>query len=56
MLVNPALARMASTKELPIDMYESELIVVGETPTLVFVKTGYKVETGEAERIGKMEE
>jgi hypothetical protein len=34
-------------------MYESELVVVSEVPTLVFVRTAYKVETGEAERIGK---
>jgi len=52
MQLNTALARAPTTKELPIEMYESELIVVGELPTLIFVRTAYKVETGEAERIG----
>ncbi len=39
------------TKELPISILESELRMVEEKPTLLFVKVPYKIETGEAERI-----
>eukprot|EP01133_Synstelium_polycarpum_P015587 gene15587-18518_t len=39
-------------KDLPITVYESELHIVNEQPTTLFVKTGYKIQTGEAERIG----
>lgn len=38
-------------KELPISIYESELHVIQDNPTLLFVKVPYKIETGEAERI-----
>jgi len=40
-----------TSKELPIFIYESELHVVQDTPTLMFVKAPFKIETGEAERI-----
>jgi len=40
-----------ATKELPITVFESELHMVDATPTTVFVKIQYKIETGEAERI-----
>jgi COP9 signalosome complex subunit 6 len=40
-----------TAKELPISIYESELHVIKETPTLLFVKIPYKIETGDAERI-----
>jgi len=40
-----------SAKELPIFIYETELHVVKDTPTLLFVKVPYKIETGDAERI-----
>jgi len=39
------------TKDLPITVFESELHMVDDTPTLLFVKIPYKIETGEAERI-----
>ena len=38
-------------RELPIHIYESELRMVEEAPTHLFVKVPYKIETGEAERI-----
>jgi len=38
-------------KELPINIYESELRIVKDEPTYVFSKAPYKIETGEAERI-----
>eukprot|EP01103_Thecamoeba_quadrilineata_P012686 TRINITY_DN3326_c0_g1_i2.p1 TRINITY_DN3326_c0_g1~~TRINITY_DN3326_c0_g1_i2.p1 ORF type:complete len:246 (+),score=41.47 TRINITY_DN3326_c0_g1_i2:28-738(+) len=38
-------------KELPITIYESELRIVNDVPTLLFRKAPYKIETGEAERI-----
>lgn len=40
-----------TSRELPIHIYESELRMVDETPTQLFVKVPYKIETGEAERI-----
>jgi COP9 signalosome complex subunit 6 len=40
-----------ATRDLPVTMYESELHIVNEQPTLLFVKVPYKIETGEAERI-----
>jgi len=38
-------------KELPVTIYESELRIVNDVPTMVFSKAPYKIETGEAERI-----
>jgi COP9 signalosome complex subunit 6 len=40
-----------STKDLPITVFESELHMVDDKPTTLFVKIPYKIETGEAERI-----
>jgi len=40
-----------ATKDLPITIFESELHMVEDNPTLLFVKIPYKIETGEAERI-----
>jgi len=40
-----------TTKELPISIYESELHMIDDKPTNLFVKVPYKIETGEAERI-----
>jgi len=40
-----------TTKDLPITVFESELHMVDDTPTLLFVRIPYKIETGEAERI-----
>jgi COP9 signalosome complex subunit 6 len=41
----------ATTKELPISIFESELHIINDQPTNLFVKVSYKIETGEAERI-----
>ncbi|KAM9944412.1 hypothetical protein ACTFIW_010553 [Dictyostelium discoideum] len=40
------------SKDLPVIIYESELHIVNDEPTTIFVKTPYKIQTGEAERIG----
>jgi COP9 signalosome complex subunit 6 len=36
---------------LPIQLFESELRIINDEPTLLFSKVAYKIETGEAERI-----
>ena len=41
----------STMRELPIHLYESELRMVDDAPTQLFVKVPYKIETGEAERI-----
>jgi COP9 signalosome complex subunit 6 len=51
LLLDAASCLRPSTKDLPISIYESELHVIQEKPTLMFVKIPYKIETGEAERI-----
>eukprot|EP00891_Asterochloris_glomerata_P005404 jgi/Astpho2/5404/e_gw1.00076.27.1_t len=42
----------ALRKDLPILLYESELHVVDERPTFIFVQSRFSIETSEAERIG----
>ena len=49
--LDPAASLRKTTKELPIAIYESELHMVNDQPTQLFVKVPYKIETGEAERI-----
>jgi len=49
LVLNPHIPPTA--KELPITIYESELHVVNDQPTMLFAKTTYKIETMEAERI-----
>lgn len=51
LLLDTAACVKATTKELPISIYESELHVINDQPTHLFVKLSYKIETGEAERI-----
>ncbi|WIA21756.1 hypothetical protein OEZ85_000918 [Tetradesmus obliquus] len=41
-----------SRKDLPIDVYETELHVVDGVPQTIFVKANYSMETSDAERIG----
>ena len=38
-------------KELPISLYESEMHIVNETPTMLFVSLKFQLETLQAERI-----
>eukprot|EP00753_Platysulcus_tardus_P005557 PLAT13466.1.p1 GENE.PLAT13466.1~~PLAT13466.1.p1 ORF type:complete len:307 (+),score=125.52 PLAT13466.1:531-1451(+) len=38
-------------KELPLSIFESELHVVADTPTMIFVKAAYAISSLEAERI-----
>lgn len=49
--MDPITAAKKTTKELPIVIYESELHMIDENPTNLFVKVPYKIETGEAERL-----
>lgn len=37
--------------EIPINIYESQLKVVNDEPTTIFVKIEYKIESGDAERL-----
>jgi len=39
------------TKGLPVQVFESELRIINDEPTLLFSKVQYRIETGEAERI-----
>lgn len=49
--MNPA-ALVNGTKQFPIEIYEPMMDMVdGNYTRLVFIKTSYKLETGEAERI-----
>lgn len=46
-LVLDAAAAFASTsKDLPITVFESELHVVQDQPTMLFVKVPYRIQTG----------
>jgi COP9 signalosome complex subunit 6 len=51
LLLDPIACARPDTKDLPIYILESELKIVNEQPSLVFVKVNYKIETNEAERI-----
>jgi len=44
-------ASKVATKGLPITIFESELRIINDEPTMLFSKVSYKIETGEAERI-----
>jgi len=50
-LLLDTIASKVNTKGLPITLYESELRIINEAPTMLFSKVAYKIETGEAERI-----
>ncbi|KAF2075473.1 hypothetical protein CYY_003209 [Polysphondylium violaceum] len=52
LMLDTAAVLSEATKDLPIVIYESELHIVNDSPTTLFVKTNYKIQTGEAERIG----
>jgi len=39
------------TSGLPVQLFESELRIINDEPTLLFSKVQYRIETGEAERI-----
>lgn len=41
----------SNSRDIPIHIFESQLRVIDESPTELFVKVPYKIETGEAERI-----
>lgn len=48
-LLDPATSQLQ--KDLPVTVYESELHVIEGIPQLIFVRSGYSIETVEAERI-----
>jgi len=50
LLLDP-IASKINTRGLPITLYESELRIINDEPTMLFSKVHYKIETGEAERI-----
>jgi len=52
LLLDTAACARPDTKDLPIYLFESELRMLEDKPTTLFVKVSYKIETGEAERIG----
>jgi len=52
MVLNTSAAGHPGTKELPIEVFDTELHMVNNEPTMLFVKVPYKIQTGEAERIG----
>ena len=49
--LDPAVALSGTARELPISIYESELRVVDDKPTLQFAPVGFKMESIESERI-----
>jgi len=51
LLLDTVACARPDTKDLPITILESELRMVQDQPTMVFVKVPYRIETGEAERI-----
>jgi len=54
MILDPLAGLLVSEregKELPISIFETEVKVVNDTPTFVFAKTTFKIETVQAERI-----
>ncbi|KAJ0405513.1 hypothetical protein P43SY_011361 [Pythium insidiosum] len=51
LLMDPTPQGMSTKKKLPIALYESELHVLDGSPTMIFVKTSYKIETSEMEGI-----
>jgi len=52
LIMDVVAAHTSTTRDLPINIFESELHVVQDQPTLLFVKVPYRIQTGEAERIG----
>lgn len=50
LLLNPAID--ASRKDLPVDVYETELHVLEGVAQTIFVRANYSMETSDAERIG----
>jgi len=50
LLLDPVASKI-NTRGLPITLYESELRIIKDEPTMLFSKVQYKIETGEAERI-----
>jgi len=52
LVLDAVAAFLQTTRDLPITIFESELHVVQDQPTMLFVKVPYRIQTGEAERIG----
>eukprot|EP01111_Echinosteliopsis_oligospora_P012919 TRINITY_DN4506_c0_g1_i1.p1 TRINITY_DN4506_c0_g1~~TRINITY_DN4506_c0_g1_i1.p1 ORF type:complete len:313 (-),score=102.33 TRINITY_DN4506_c0_g1_i1:64-1002(-) len=52
LLIDAQAAYNPQVRDIPITIFESELHVVQDKPTFLFVKVPYRIQTGEAERIG----
>lgn len=52
LLLDSVAAYSPATRDLPVMIFESELHVIEDRPTMLFVKVPYRIQTGEAERIG----
>lgn len=46
LVLDAVAAFAATTRDLPITLYESELHVVQDQPTMLFVKVPYRIQTG----------
>jgi COP9 signalosome complex subunit 6 len=51
LLLDPVSKGLSTKKKLPLTLYESELHMLNGAPTMIFVKTPYKIETSEMEGI-----
>ena len=49
--LDPVLALAGTARELPITIYESEVHVVDEKPTMQFAAVPYKIDSIESERM-----
>jgi COP9 signalosome complex subunit 6 len=51
LLLDPLMVNRPDVKEIPIFIFESELRMINDKPTNLFVKVPYKIETNDAERL-----
>lgn len=51
LLLDPEAKGLSTKKKLPIMLFESELHVLNGNPTMLFVKSPFKIETSETEGI-----
>lgn len=51
LLLDPLMVNRPDVKEIPIYIFESELRMINDKPTNLFVKVPYKIETNDAERL-----
>lgn len=51
LLLDVSAVMIATQRELPLTIYESELRIIQDAPCILFSKLNYSIETNEAERI-----